>query len=660
MSIFKIIENDDFEAFKIYVDQNKNSILEKDKQGWNVISLLVHYKMPEYIDFILPLLTKEQINDSQPLNPLFMALEHKDWELIESFIKKDNIDFNYVHRNNENIVHYLVHRNEEDLALKIIENKKIDNLFSIAEDDKQLTNLVIAKGFNKIFKNLVSQPEFSENFNTIIMFDSIKHNNFEAFEEMYPYYDLKKIDELFNHALHFENMKVLNSVIKDGDIIPGKAQVIKLIELTAQKYNNLEDQESANEILDFLFSVKTNFNSFSNTNGENIWILAIKNKNDYLFDKLINENSESLNFEDIQNHTPLFFAIENLNPSYVKKILERSGNPNHIDNMGNNSLIYTIGQPIWTQEDLNNKLTIVNELLQYRVDLFQKNRNGESALSLAIHKKEMNIVSSLIWKGAFLTHNPAKYMQSQDVLQLNAQGNFDFGQSIMNEKTIDNFIALKQLGFSLSQKNENNDSFAMFFIKEGYLSNFLAVFKLLSNEETNEIDSSGNSLIMNAIKKKIDDFSLNMLFYFNELDFEVRNNNGEDIYDLCANFGNFARMQALINKDPNLNKEKIRKALPLILKNGEVSKYWEKFLSIDPSLFNFKDNEKNNVLMISASHANFKNIDYLFTQGIKYPSKNTNNQKQTLMDILISLPESYEYEVAKTLGYIQKSIKKIS
>ena len=62
--------------------------------------------------------------------------------------------------------------------------------------------------------------------------------------------------------------------------------------------------------------------------------------------------------------------------------------------------------------------------------------------------------------------------------------------------------------------------------------------------------------------------------------------------------------------------------------------------------------------MLCASNANFKNIDYLFQQEIQYSSKDINLQKQTLMDILISLPEEHEQSVSRTLDYLKKSSKK--
>lgn len=658
MNIFELIEKDDFTLFKSYVSENSGSLLLKDADNWSVISLLVHYNMPEYIDFIIPFMTKEEINLSTPLHPLFIALEDRDFAMIKSFIKEEKIDFNVIGKNNENIVHYLIHRNEPELALEIIKNHNITNLFSTSDDGKQLLNLVIEKGFNPIFDEVVSQIIFQDNFNQQMIFDSIQYKNSEAFDVLYSYYDVDNIDVLFNYALQVKNLEVLNYVLNSGDIIPGKEQLIKLIDLVSRQYENENEKLASYQILDFLFEIKTNFNSFLNETGENIWILAIKNNNDYLFEKLINENKESLNFEDSNQHTPLFYAIHNLNVDYVKNILARKANPNHTDSLNNNSLTYAVGQEGWTQEDLKDKNDIIKELLKYNVDFTHKNKHEESALSLAIHKKEMDIVAQLLWKGASLSHNPVKFIKSQDVFHLNSSGSFEQLAPIVEEKTIDNFIALNQLGFSLSQKNENNDSFTMFFIKEGYLANFLAIFNLLNEEESNEIDNNGNSLIMNAIKKKHDDFALKLLFYFKDLNLNTVNKNGENVYDICADFGNTLKMESLINNDTNLTPEKIRKALPLILKQGDISTYWKEFVSIVPSLNNFKDTDKNNLFMLCAANGNFKNIDYLFKEGIQYTSKDINVQKQSLMDILISLPEEHEANVSRTLDYLKKKSNK--
>lgn len=654
MNIFDFIENDDFILFKDCISNNKESLLTKDSDNWSVLSLLVHYNMPEYIKFVLPLISKQEVNLSTPLHPLFVALEDKDLIMIKSFIEEENIDFNVIEKNNENIVHYLIHRNEPDLAIEIIKSNKITNLFSISDDGKQLLNLAISKGFNGIVEEIVSNPMFEDNFNQQMILDSIQYKNKEAFEMLYSYCDIDNIDMLFDYALKIENLHVLDYILNSGDILPGKEQIIKLIGLASKQYTNEEEKSSSYAILNFLFEINTNFNSFTNESGENIWILAIKNDNNYLFDKLIEENNESLNFEDSNQHTPLFYAINNLNVKYVKNILERGSNPNHLDSLNNNALTYAVGQEAWTQEDSQDKNAIVQHLLKYKADFTHKNKHNESALSLAIHKKEMSIVTQLLWKGASLSHNPVKFIQSQDVFQLNSSGSFQQLAPIVEEKIIDNLIALKQLGFSLSQKNENDDSFIMFFIKEGYLANFLAIFNLLNDKESNEIDNNGNSLIMNAIKKKNDDFALKLLFYFKDLNLDIVNKNGENVYDLCADLGNALKMESLINNDINLTSEKIKKALPLILKQGDISTYWKEFISIDPSLINFKDSNKNNLFMMCAINGNFKNIDYLFKEGVKYISKDLNLQKQTIMDILISLPEEHETNVSRTLNYFKK------
>jgi hypothetical protein len=269
----------------------------------------------------------------------------------------------------------------------------------------------------------------------------------------------------------------------------------------------------------------------------------------------------------------------------------------------------------------------------------------------------MDIVAELLWKGADLSNNPAKFINSQDLFHINTSGVFEKLDTVVEEKTIDNFLALKQLGFDLSQKNSNNDSFSMFFIKDGYLANYLAILPLLNDYQINEIDSNGNSILMNAIKKKNDDFALKTLFHFSKINLDVINKNNETVYSLCADYGNSVKMEALINYDDKLTPEKIKLALPIILKQGNISKYWDEFIKVDPSIINFKDKDDNNLFMICASQANFKNIDFLFSQKIKYNLKDINLQKQTLMDILISLPEEFENDVSKTLDYFKKAQK---
>lgn len=165
MSIFKLIEEDNFELFKDYVSKNPESLLEKDNDNWSVMPLLFHYNMGEYIDFILSFMTKEDIEKSTPLHPLFVALEDKDYNMIRHFINENKFDYNFTFKNNENIVHYLVHRNEPNLAYEILHADKIQNPFSISLDGRQLLNIAIEKGYNNIVYELISYVTFPEHFN---------------------------------------------------------------------------------------------------------------------------------------------------------------------------------------------------------------------------------------------------------------------------------------------------------------------------------------------------------------------------------------------------------------------------------------------------------------------------------------------------------------
>ena len=133
---------------------------------------------------------------------------------------------------------------------------------------------------------------------------------------------------------------------------------------------------------------------------------------------------------------------------------------------------------------------------------------------------------------------------------------------------------------------------------------------------------------------------------------------GQDVYDICAGFGNVKKMESLLNHDSNLTPEKIKKSLPLLLKHSDISKYWKEFVSIDPSIIEFKDIDKNNLLMLAASTGNFNNVYFLLEQNIKFNQKDSNSQKQTILDILVSLSEEHETNVANTLDILTKKLKK--
>lgn len=653
MSIFDTIDNNDFDKFKNLIIDNPKLLFEKDEYNWECFPLLVDFQLYDYIKFSFEYLSKEDYLNFEK-NIFELLYDKKDEKLFDLFLENPNIDFNTKLNNNETILHYLVNNKENYLANKVFESNKINDYFSKLNDNSELLNFAIKSNNELIFNELINHEDYI--FNNSFIYDAVKYNNINFFSELYSSYDKSKIDDLFNYALNLKNIEAIDYIINSGDIILGNKQITELISIISTS----EDTQNKNliNIIDYLFLIKTNFNDFVTQSGDNIWSLCISNNNDYLFDKLINETNHSVNVE-VDDVTPLFYAIDLLNHNYVKKLLSKKAEPNYLDHFNNNALMYAINKDVYSMKELEERDAIINEILNYRVDLTQINKNNDSALSMAIRKKQMNVVSKLFWKGANLLNNPIIIDDKKEIFQLNPLGVLETIDGGLNQKNINNFIALKQLGFDLNQKNENNESFIMFFLKEGYLSNFNVLLPVISKEAINQLDSNGNTLSMNAIKKKNDNYLSLILSQFDNIDFSIRNNNKEDIYDLCAKFGNAKKVELLLNNDNNLSISKISKILPILLKKGNINNYWNSLVNIYPDILNFKDIDNNSILMLAASTNNINNIKFILDNTeFKIDLKNYNTYNENLISIIKSIPNEEDSNEILNLLDKKKVLKK--
>lgn len=627
--IFQALENDSFEEFSQLITSHPEYLDEIDEDGWSLLSLSVHYNMPEFAQLLLDKMTTEQINSGKPLHPLNVAIENKFFDLGKLIISHDNFDPNYLFKAKENALHYALTLQQDDWV-EILLERGID-IFSPNANGRSPFQMAIEKHKDDILDEFLESPLLRSRFDEDWLRVCVDSNNIYAFEELYPHMK-GNMDKYFERAVAKGHVEMMMAIIDTGMFMPGKQHITDIVDLMCIVYEDPKKQEAALELADYLFAINTPFQNFINNKGQTAWMLSIKYNNNIIFDRLINETVETVNNIDNHKYSPLMYAVEAGSLPYVTKLLKRKANPNHTDISNDTALIKAVRL---------GKLEIVQEILKYPVLVNEINKYKESALSIALHDKRMDIVFNLLWHGADISTNPVTFINKQELMQIGLTGELEKWTAV-DEQEIKNFKAIVQLGLNLNRVNEKGDTLLLHYIKEGYLSNFHALLEC--KIDANHKDQDNNNAIMCAMTKNSDSYAIQLLSKVKNLDFSNVNNQGQNVYDLCAQSNSLGKAEALLQYDPNINKDNLLKIMPILTTHGILGNHWEKIQEVfgeDISLINnFVDSQGNTLLMHSVLGQNRDNFKFLTSQPlISIPSNKINKNNDNVVDLINRLPE---------------------
>jgi ankyrin repeat protein len=634
--IFEAIENDNFSDLKNEIDSNKLSLSELDSDGWTPLNLAIQYQMNDFAEYILSQLTPEQLNSQKPYHPLALAIEQNNKDAFELLLNSENTDIHSKNKANENLLFNAFYSSDPSYFKELLA-KGVDPYASNTNGTSAFS-LAIQSNKNDLLKELADPIALGENYNEFFIKQAIKYQNNEAFDILFPYSSLEK-DDLFDLASGFNNIYAISTIIDSGGFMPGFEQIRSMTELMCTKQEKEEDRKATSNVIDYLFSIDVPFNKFVNKSGQSAWMLAIENDNMEVFSKLVRTN-ESVNMTDAESHSPLMYAIEHNKVEFVSLLLKKKANPNHVDMYKNTPLIKAVKK---------GNREIVKELLKYPTHINEINKNNESALNLAVKYKRMDIVSDLIWSGAEIVNNPAQFSEEQNVFHFNAQGQYEKLLTYHDEKNIDNFVALSQLGFNLNQTNDEGENFLIHFIKNGFLANFKALMRC--SLDPNQPDANNNSPLMCAMNKNSPAYVEGLLARFNGIDMNMKNHDGENVYDLCLKHKRSDnRMSALIHYDDKITKDNATKAIFFLAQNGHLEENWDKLQHVIKNP-NIKDGFGNSLLMLCIAGDNKKDYDFLLKNNYISNLKEKNNNNQTIYQLLEELPSETKQEYKQSLLY---------
>ncbi len=628
----KYLENEQIEEAYQYLTASSEILKQKSEDGWNCIQLASYYNAPNIIRYCLENMSEDLINSSK--HPLLIAIEEKNKDSINVFLEsnfENKINWETKDKNGENLIHLSIFYGLEEYIPNLV-NKGIDCSHKNNQGISPI-QLSIERGNQKLFDYLNDYINMSEKYEEVYIKKSIHSDNVTIFERLYPYSNLS-VDDLFSLAVGFGSVKVLSAIINDGRIILGSEQVTSVIDLMCKSYEKEDDKKAAESIAQYLFSINIPFNKFINQQGQSAWMLCIQNNNEHIFEKLM-QTSENVNVIDSEGHSPLFYAIEKNNVDFVKLLLKKKANPNQLDKGKNTPLIKAVQK---------NNPEIVQEILQYMPLVNEVNISNEHALSIAIKNRRMDLVSDLIWAGGEITTNPVKMIEEKQMFFFGASGSTE-RNSYYDEENIDNFVSLVKLGFKINQINSEGDTFLLHFIKNGYISNFSALMKC--NINPNQTDLNGNSPLMCAASKRQNEYFNAMINKFSNIDYNITNKYGENVYDICFKMGKAERMEKLLIADQNINQEDLKKVAKIISKDGNLSinhqKINEKGLDLT-----FLDDNGNSLLVYALIGKNLDNFKFLIN-NTSIDINNKNNLGHTIQDMVNSMPEELSIDFKQAL-----------
>lgn len=636
--IFEAIENDNFSQFKEEINLNKLSLDFKDNDGWNPLDLCIQYELNDYLDFIISNSTSEQINEQSPQHPLILAIETNNVEAFDKLVKSNKLNYAFKDKAGENLLFNAFYSDNSYYFKELI---KEVNPYEANNNGISAFSLCIENNKNEYLIDFTNPVNLSENYNEFFIKKAIQNKNHIAFDMLIPFSSLDK-DELFNLASGFDNIYAMSKILDSEDsFMPGYDQLKSLTELMCFKYSSDLEKQAASNIIDYLFTIGLKFNQFVNKSGQSAWMLAIENDNMEVFSKLV-KTSESVNLTDAEEHSPLMYAIEHNKLEFVSLLLKKKANSNHVDRYKNTPLIKAVKK---------GNREIVKELLKYPTHINEINQNKETALNLAVKFRKMDIVSDLIWAGGELSINPAHFLEEKNVFHFNMNGQYEKLLNYDDEKTIDNFISLSQLGFNINQTNPEGDNFLIHFIKNGFLANFKTLLRCSVN--SNHLDINNNTAAMCAMNKNSNSYIESLFAKFSDIDLNIKNTSDENIYELCIKHQRSDRMTLLIKNDNSPSIDNARKALFFLAKHGELEQSWEKIQDVLKGS-HIKDELGNSLLMLCVAGDNKKDYDFLLKNNLISNLKEPNNNNKNIYQLIEELPKDKKIEYKQSLIYFSQ------
>lgn len=478
--LFDKISNDTFTEQDL--ENLDINILNED--GWNIFMYACEQDKEEVVNLLLSKGAQVEVF-GQDFHPLLFIVENNNTNLFDKVISQVKTPLNDITDEEGNsIVQIAAKKGHFDISQKIIKNtndfshrnNKGENILFSILNSYELTNEQIDSLSSQVIEKFNLKDSSNISFNEVDLGKLVAVKNLgllftKLIDEGYPFSQFSTQEELFNLATDNKSVNSI-SILIDNGVEASIADIEKLEKIIIEK-------ENAHQIFDYL---KTNyyFKSQVNTDSEENFLLElIKAKKLELAQEIV-DLGWGINVTNKKMDTPLLLAIKAESTELVSSLLEQGANVTEITQQGNSPLLLAVA--------LENN-AIVNILLD-NVFVLQstehQNENGYTALTLAIQRRNFEIVEKLLFKGVDIV-----FKEEYQGIDIEEEVQFLEEESRFK---VDSLNALVQLGFDINAKDSNDRTILIHNVIKKKEGNIRAILDLYGIDATLEDKFEKNAL----------------------------------------------------------------------------------------------------------------------------------------------------------------------
>ncbi|QVK17384.1 ankyrin repeat domain-containing protein [Mycoplasmatota bacterium] len=389
-----------------------------DNKRESVLFYVINNPNSEYFELIIEKEIDIKGFNLQGENTLIYAYKHDRKEICLYLLEK-NVFINHINKDGNTILHYAVKNEDIDFSLLLIDygadpfikNYNHETALDIANGlgiDTPLINKIIEiidkhfkdKDHDKLLELLLEYEDVEDycrfNIPFLIAVFSIKYNNKFIFDKI-----LRKNDLLNN--IDYRGKSLLMYCVEFGMFICARKIIYLDSNLNLKDSNNKTILFTLNEQLNDISGDKTHqeeykllFNELlerrvdvncQDNEGNTILLVAIKNKQNLIIDRLIEYPLIDINIMNNEGLNALLIAYQNHDSNTLQKIIRsRKAEINTIDKNQNSLILLSL---------FDDNLELFDELLNYGANLNLKYKEGKTLLMIALQMQKKRFIAKI-------------------------------------------------------------------------------------------------------------------------------------------------------------------------------------------------------------------------------------------------------------------------
>lgn len=504
-----IIDNDNVEKLISFYQEQKLQLNYTNDQQWSMAFIASLNNCTNIYSY----LSQQNMLDTDFLsshNSVRVAVEEKNYDIVAIAVK--HFENNKAAINS--IVSYIL-KNNDAKALSLINIEKIDfsTIVKIAQsniENKQEFLLNTIKTIDIHNKEKVSSD--FEDLGSLCVQHNLDQCLTYLIDNEYMFSQFNKFEDLMTIAVDNKAFQAVSCLVEAG-LDLSKDQITICTNYVSKTF----DQRLLNLLRQDVY-----FSTFANKDGENNLLLkAIKYNNIELINWCL-EKKVNINKVDEDNNSALILAVEKGNADLVCKLKDLGINLNIKDHNGNNALLLAVAQD---NEEIVKILT--HNVVSHAIGVNDKNNYDVDSISLAIHRKNYEILSYLF----FLAPN----LSFQDLSTPTTHG--DIGEGFMLESSdldasqwrVEGLDALFALGYNFNIKNELGENIINCYCKKS--NNIIDIANLLDvGVDINEPNNNGYNAVEVCISKG---FGAKLNMILNKRDYTFESSRLDELLNQC-------------------------------------------------------------------------------------------------------------------------------